>query len=72
MIPGKFLSLRQFHKLSKFSPNPPSPMAIDQHAVVTLTMHCTGVTMRGIICDSGVNPTGMAPHTPKVNGFFDR
>ncbi len=45
-------------------------MAIDQHAVVTLTMHFKGVTMLGIICDSGVNPMGMAPHTPKGNGFL--
>ncbi len=70
MIPGKFLSLRQFHKLSKFSPNPPSPMAIDQHAVVTLTMHFKGVTMLGIICDSGAKPDGYGPSYPQSKRFF--
>ncbi len=33
------------------TPNPPSPISIDQHAVVTLTMPCTLVTIRGLICE---------------------
>ena len=48
-------------------------MAIDQHAVVTLTMHCTSVTMRGVIChNSGVKPDGYGPSYPQSKRFFDR
>ena len=43
------------------TPNPPSPISIDQHTVVTLTIPCTFVTMQGLICDTGFEPAWLWP-----------
>jgi hypothetical protein len=40
-------------------------MVIDQHAVVTLTMHCTIVTMLDVISNRREsNPISIAPYAP--------
>jgi hypothetical protein len=40
-----------FFAIEQETPNPPSPKSIDQHAVVTLTIPCTFVTILGVICE---------------------
>jgi len=43
------------------APYPPSPNKTDQHAVVTFTFPSALVTLLGIICHVGVEPTYAAP-----------
>jgi hypothetical protein len=50
--------------LNAVTPYPPSPDETDQHAVVTLTVTCTLVTLLGVICYVGIEPTDAAPASP--------